>query len=112
MSKEKTSVSATKISEVDFDRLWRDRVSQEISYQRQWVQEYGFMVDDATRLRLQEGNASLSSTSTSASSNPSDVPTINTYVGLKSTAHASYSVRESPEIKGDCSPFRRRKHPL
>lgn len=105
-----------KTSEVDSDRLWRDRVSQELTYQRQWVEEYGFMLDEATSSRLKSGslatapaatseggnNASLSKSSTRFPSTPAVGP-------MLSVQRASYKILPSPEIRNDPSPFRRRK---
>jgi hypothetical protein len=105
---------AQKISEVDGDRLWRDRVSQELMYQRQWVEEYGFMVDDATRERLRAGSVTAGNVEallTESTKKGSKFPSTPAVGALMSTQGASYKVLPSPEIKGDPSPYRRRKHP-
>lgn len=115
-----------KISEVDSDRLWRDRVSQELMYQNKWVDEYGFMLEDEKRNRLQAGSASFSNQGNSTSSTSlnstsgsspkkssslkyTSTPTVG---GTASIQQTSYKVLPSPEIKNDPSPFRRRRHPL
>mmetsp|Transcript_23529 Transcript_23529/g.27257 ORF Transcript_23529/g.27257 Transcript_23529/m.27257 type:complete len:134 (+) Transcript_23529:32-433(+) len=118
---------AQKISEVDSDRLWRDRVSQELTYQRKWVEEYGFMLDEAAHSRLKAGSArtAMALTETASDLGTSDGlgnKTLNAskVVGyspipavgpLLSVQRASYKILPSPEIKNDPSPFRRRKHP-
>lgn len=119
MAAAKGGGSGQKISEVDSDRLWRDRVSQELMYQQKWVDEYGFMLEDEKRVRLQAGSASFSSGSASVgtmgSSSPkksslkySSTPSVG---GMASTHQSSFKVLPSPEIKNDPSPFRRRRHP-
>jgi hypothetical protein len=113
-----------KISEVDSDRLWRDRVSQELMYQQKWVEEYGFMLEDEKRTRLQAGSASFSnqgnSASTTLSSTAGSSPKKSSTLKFSSTPsvgstasiqQSSYKVLPSPEIKNDPSPFRRRRHP-
>lgn len=120
---------AQKISEVDSDRLWRDRVSQELTYQRKWVEEYGFMLDDAAHARLKAGSARTASmdavnshTAASGELGNSADGTLNKskVVGhtptpavgpLLSVQRASYKILPSPELKNDPSPFRRQKHP-
>jgi hypothetical protein len=117
-------VSGQKISEVDSDRLWRDRVSQELMYQQKWVDEYGFMLKDEKRARLMmTGSASFShGSNSSAVASPmitssskksslkfSSTPSVG---GMQSTHQVSFKVLPSPEIKNDPSPFRRRRHPM
>ena len=101
---------ATKCSEVDFDRLWRDRVNQELSNQRQWSGEYGFMVEGSQQRQQQQSvnqdTAAAGSTSDSAAAASLS------YASTKSTMQASYGQRVSIEIKGDTRPFNRKKHPM
>lgn len=93
----------TKTSEVDFDRLWRARVDQELANQRQWKQEYGFML---------EGNffRSQRTADNAATTDPSEASL--SYVGCMSTQRASYSVRPSPELPRDTHPFNRKKYAM
>ena len=112
---------AVRVSEVDSDRLWRDRVHQELHLQRQWVEEYGFMVSDEVRERLRGEGAALASPSSAGGISPNSTlkssksscviePTPNVGV-MTSTMNATYQVRPSPELKNDSSPHRRKKHP-
>jgi hypothetical protein len=107
MSKEPASKGgATKISEVDFDRLWRDRVNCELSNQRQWSNEYGFMLEGSAQRGQRPTAAAASTTDSSAAE-----ATLS-YASTKSTMQASYGQRKSIELKGDTHPFNRKKHPM
>ncbi len=94
---------ATKISEVDFDRLWRDRVNCELSGQRHWTDEYGFMLEGSAQRSGQRRYAMADSAAAAEASL--------SYASTQSTMRASYGLRKSIELKNDPHPFNRKKHP-
>jgi hypothetical protein len=96
---------ATKISEVDFDRLWRDRVNCELSNQRHWADEYSFMLEGQ---RKQAGPPAGSQSAAESSAVEASLSLGST----QSTMQASFTQRKSIELKGDTHPFNRKKHPM
>ena len=51
-------------SAVDTDKLWRDRIRQELQFQRQWKAEYGFMVANPSNADAAAAGATTASSST------------------------------------------------
>ena len=84
MSKAESKV--VKSTPVDADKLWRDRVSSELLYQRSWENEYGFMLDETQREQRAAASGALSSEHLKVS-----------YKGIQSTQHAVHGDRPSPE---------------
>jgi hypothetical protein len=99
-------------SPVDADKLWRDRINQELQFQRAWVDEYGFMVDESKRETLRKGvstklgesalnestGSKVSGTMTEGQKTLAELKSEMSYRGMQSVAHASYKVRPSPEL--------------
>eukprot|EP00759_Apiculatamorpha_spiralis_P040743 PhF_6_TR39624/c0_g1_i1/m.58703 len=97
MSKDAPKVE--KATPVDADKLWRDRVSSELLYQRSWEKEYGFMLDDAQRAQRAAASGALSSEQLKVS-----------YKGIKSTQQSTFSSRPSLEQNFGQKEHNRRKH--
>lgn len=82
---------ASSTSAVDSDKLWRDRIRQELQHQRTWFEEYGFMVADGSK-GVSTAAASLS---------PDQLDGLKKQMRgahLQSTQRASYQQRKSAEL--------------
>ena len=92
--------SVQKASAVDSDKLWRDRITQELQYQRAWVDEYGFMVDESKRATLKKGvsDAEALNSGDQRAKTLAELKSEMSYKGMRSTAHDSYRTRPSPEL--------------
>jgi len=102
--------AGSKITEVDGDRLWRDRVHQELVYQRRWVEEFGFMVD--TNSAGKRDVPLPTAQSVAAQSMAQGSTTSLSYAGMNSTTRGTYAHRPTLELKGDTHPHNRQKPPL
>eukprot|EP00760_Papus_ankaliazontas_P038901 PhM_4_TR9402/c0_g1_i1/m.67797 len=96
-----------KATPVDADKLWRDRVSSELLYQRSWENEYGFMLDSDQR---QQRAAARGELETQAGNDDLKV----SYKGVRSTQHAAHSGtrRNLEAVFSSQKEHNRRKHPM
>lgn len=109
--------SIERVSAVDADKLWRDRINVELLHQRSWGEEYGFMIDDEKRKAL----LATMSVATATAPGPggaakSEGETLSEYkkamssAGMASTMMDSYKVRKTPELFNSGEYNRRKFH--
>jgi hypothetical protein len=90
------------VNEVDADKLWRDRISNELAQQRSWHDEYGFMVagsHEGTSARDAKGSGALGAQVAKLSKD--ELEELRGQLSkstMRSTAQASFTQRTTPEL--------------
>ena len=93
------------VNEVDADKLWRDRITNELQQQRSWHDEYGFMVSKhAAAGGATEAKASGALGAQTANLDARQLEELRSTLSkstMRSTAKASYLSRPTPELYSD-----------
>ncbi len=79
-------------SAVDTDKLWRDRIQQELQFQRQWKEEYGFLMGTNSNKNNSTDRSLVETTSKNNASSSSKDITANLLESTKPVGSASATI--------------------